>query len=422
MKRVRPRGMSRGLGGGIQINDARQSYSRVVELLLYAISPLATLVTAPLLAQGLGPVARGHDGVAVAVGTFAVTLGSWGQSETYLGEARSGRSNIRQQARISWWGGGAAGILSAVALTALGIPVTTSVLTAVWIPVLSQANLWRSVCIAFGFLKEPALFTALGPVLRIVALLGLTWCAFLNAESAVMATQLTSVVAAFGTMWLVVRQVPDGGSSELVLISALLRTGGSIIAFSVLNAITLRSDLVILQVFVSPHEVGLYAAPASLTTAALALSNGFKSRLQAAAFSEDSGTSVAREALPVLVLGTVGAGILWVIAPRLVQTFFGDEYQGSIILLRLLGVATVPLLLLDLAQGLLIVLAQRRQLISVGAVGAVTVSLSLALLCPPFGATGAAVACIVGYAVTAAVAWLVLVPDLRRGVTGSSNQ
>ena len=37
------------------------SYHRIPELLLYSIAPLAMLVTAPLLARGLGPVARGND-------------------------------------------------------------------------------------------------------------------------------------------------------------------------------------------------------------------------------------------------------------------------------------------------------------------------------------------------------------------------
>lgn len=388
------------------------SFTRLPELLLYSVAPLATLVTAPLLARGLGPVARGQYGVATVIGMFAITLGAWGQAEIYLGEAGAGRFSVLQQSRITWVCGSIFGLLTATALIALSIPLSTSVLTAIWVPLLAQANVWRSVCVAFGHLKQPALYNALGSVIRVGALMALAWTTILNVDTAVTATQAALAISALVTMWLVVRRVPTHYDMELVPIPLLLRGGGSIITFSVLNAITLRSDVVILALFVTPHDVGLYAAPASLTTAALALSAGFKSRLQAAAFSTHAGTSVAREVLPLLVLSIVGAVALWFTAPQLVQVFFGRDYSDSVVLLRLLGIATVPLLMLDLAQGLLIVLARRKQLVTLGALGASSVVIALVIFCPGLGATGAAVACIVGYGIAAAIAWLALVRDL----------
>ncbi len=389
------------------------TFGRVPELVLYSISPLATLITAPLLAHGLGPVGRGQYGVATAVGMFALTLGAWGQAETYLGEARAGRLSVKQQSRITWVGGTIVGVLTAIALIGLGIPVLTSVLTAVWVPLLAQANVWRAVCVALGRLKEPALFNAVGPIARVLLLLVLTWLAILNVDTAVTATQAALAVAAVTTMWLVVRKLPKHHDSELVPVRTLLHSGGSIITFSLLNAITLRADLVILQLFASANDVGLYAAPASLTTAALALSAAFKSRIQSAAFSSHSGASVAKEALPVLVLGMIGAGVLWFTAPILVQVFFGDEFVDSIPLLRLLGFATIPLLMLDLAHGVLIVLAKRKELIFVGGVGAAAVLIGLIVLTPSLGATGAAIAGIIGYSVAATVSWGVVIRDMR---------
>ncbi len=233
------------------------TFGRVPELVLYSISPLATLITAPLLAHGLGPVGRGQYGVATAVGMFALTLGAWGQAETYLGEARAGRLSVKQQSRITWVGGTIVGVLTAIALIGLGIPVLTSVLTAVWVPLLAQANVWRAVCVALGRLKEPALFNAVGPIARVLLLLVLTWLAILNVDTAVTATQAALAVAAVTTMWLVVRRLPKHHDSELVPVRTLLHSGGSIITFSLLNAITLRADLVILQLFASANDVGL---------------------------------------------------------------------------------------------------------------------------------------------------------------------
>ena len=389
------------------------SFSRAIELLLYAASPLATLITAPLLARELGPSERGQFGVALAVGTFALTLAAWGQAEMYLSEARSGRFSVRRQSRITWVGGCVVGVFCIVALILLGIPPLTSILTGVWVPVLAQANVWRAVCVALGRLKQPALFTAGAPLLRVVALVALLLTSSLTLDSAVTATQVAAALAAFVTMWLIVRRIPRSLNPESSSVIPLLRGGGTIIAFSLLNAVTLRSDLVILQIFATSTEVGLYAAPASLTTAALALSGAYKSRLQAATFFTNSRASVAREALPVLALGLLGAGILWFGAPALVNFFFGPEYAGSVPLLRLLGFATVPLLMVDLAHGLLVALGRRHNLIAAGGAGAAAVVLSLLALTPGLGAVGAAIACILGYSVAGVVSWAFVYKNLK---------
>ncbi len=105
--------------------------------------------------------------------------------------------------------------------------------------------------------------------------------------------------------------------------------------------------------------------------------------------------------------------MLWFTAPILVQVFFGDEFVDSIPLLRLLGFATIPLLMLDLAHGVLIVLAKRKELIFVGGVGAAAVLIGLIVLTPPLGATGAAIAGIIGYSVAATVSWGVVIRDMR---------
>src|SRR4051794_38334544 len=82
-----------------------RSFKRPVELLLYAVSPLATLITAPLLARSLGVEGRGYYGVALTVVGFALMLSAWGQSETLLTEARRGHDYYHAQARLTLGGG-----------------------------------------------------------------------------------------------------------------------------------------------------------------------------------------------------------------------------------------------------------------------------------------------------------------------------
>jgi hypothetical protein len=60
------------------------------------------------------------------------------------------------------------------------------------------------------------------------------------------------------------------------------------------------------------------------------------------------------------------------------------------------------------------VLAARRALITAGAASAGAVLIALAALSGPFGAVGAAAACVVGYTVAAIVGWSVVVRRLRR--------
>ena len=392
----------------------RGAYPRAGELALYAVSPLATLISAPILARALGPAARGQYGVATVVATFALTLGAWGQAETYLAEARAGRFGYAQQTRIALVGGIVTAIATAGALLMLGLPLLTAVVTALWIPLLNQSNLWRSVSVASGYLRSPALGSGLGPVLRVLALLVLLLTATLTVDTAVAVTQGAMLVAAIGTVAVVARRVHGRSAAPAVPVRDLLRSGGAVITFDVFNAFALRSDLIVLQLFASPHDVGLYAAPAALTTASLALSIGFKSRIQAAVVAARPPSAIAREVLPVLALGTVGAAMLWMLAPWLVAVFFGPAYGGSVVLLRLLGVAAVPLLLFDLAQGVLVVLARRKALIMVGAVSATCIVGALFVLCPLFGAAGAALACVIGYSVAAAFGWTALIRGLRR--------
>ena len=54
--RMRPPATRRTARGA---SDA-SAFPRPVELALYAAAPLATVVTAPILARSLGPVARGQ--------------------------------------------------------------------------------------------------------------------------------------------------------------------------------------------------------------------------------------------------------------------------------------------------------------------------------------------------------------------------
>lgn len=397
-----------------------RAFPRTVELSLYAASPIATIITAPLLARALGPDDRGAYGLATTVATFALTVSAWGQAETYMSEARAGRTSYRGQARIALVGGVSAAILAGVALSVLGLPLAATLITVLSIPFLNQTNLWRAVAVSAGELRLPALNGAGSPLLRVAAYVLLAAFAALNLESALLATQAAAFVAAILTVAVAARRIPPALSPPLS-VRQLTRRGSIVITFDIFNAITLRSDIILLQIFSTPREVGIYAAPASLTTAALALSISFKSRMQAAVVRGEPTRTVLREAMAVAVLASLGAIILWIVAPWLVPILFGPQFTASILPMRILGLAAVPLLMLDLVQGILVVLARRKPLIFVGVTSATLMVLTQIFFVPRLAAVGASIAVLVSYSVAATIAWVVALRSLNRDRTVPSD-
>lgn len=395
---------------------APRAFSRPLELALYAASPAATLLTAPLLARALGPEARGQYGVAMAVVGFALTISAWGQGETLLKEARHGRSNLRTQSRLTLIGGGIATVIAAIAMIPLGVPIPLAIAAAALIPVLNQAVVWRAWAVSRRELRLPAIYNALSAVLRVAVLLGVAAFGALDGLSAMIVTQVTLALMATVTIGRYARSSFASSSGSSASIGNLLRTGGAVILFDAFNAVTIRSDLIILPLTVSAHEVGLYAAPASLTTAALAVSLPFKSRAQAIAISGPQPVRLVRELGILLGLGAAGIIAAFALAGPVVSVAFGSQYDGSIPILRLLAIATVGLVACDVAQGVLVVLSIQRDLIIVGALSAAIVGGSLLLLCPLLGGVGAAIALIIGYSVSAALGWAFVIVRARQHV------
>jgi O-antigen/teichoic acid export membrane protein len=389
------------------------AFNRMLELLLYSVAPIATLATAPILAHGLGPAGRGQYGVATAVATLAITLGSWGQAEIFLSRSRSGTDHYRMHSRISWVGGLAASGLCAFVMLALGLPPSTALVTVVWVPVLTQVGLWRSVSIARSQLKPPALDSAFGPLLRVAAFAALAALALLTVDSALFAYQtalaLGSVLTVGFASW------RSGLRAQRRAIGALplLRSGTGIIAFNLLHAVTLRADVIALQLVAPPTEVGLYAAPASLATAALALSMAYRPRVQAAAFAAAPLRGMLHNCVQVVVLGIVGTVVLWFATPLIVPILFGSRFEGAEPLMRMLVFAIPPLLMVDLIFAALIALGRQRDLLVVAAGSAVLNVVALCALCPLWGAYGAALATVLSYSLATVLGFVVLVRATR---------
>ena len=425
MRRV-PGGASDGLGSpasecdGVSANCqddglvAPVVFNRGVELLLYSVGPATTLATAPILALGLGPEGRGQYGVALAVATLVATFGGWGQAEVFLNLSRTGAGHYRLHTRISWMGGAVASLVCVLVLLALGLPLMTAVVTSAWIPVLTQIALWRSACVARSQLKIPALDSAVGSLLKLAALAALAAATLLDVNSALFAYQGTIALGSVVTVGFATWRSELTQQVGTVRLRPLLVSGTGIITFNLLHAITLRADIIVIQLVAAPKEVGLYAAPASLTTAALALSFAFKPRVQAAALSVVPLPGIIRNCLLCLGLSLLGSLALWFATPILVPVIFGSAFDGAEPLMRTLGYAIGPLLMVDLIFAALIVLGRQRDLLSVALGSALLNLVALGVMCPLWGAMGAAIANVVSYSLATVFGACILVRATRR--------
>ncbi len=315
--------------------------------------------------------------------------------------------------RISWVGGFAASIVCALIMLMLDLPWSVTLATIVWIPVLTQTGLWRSVSIARNRLKEPALDSALGPLLRLSALATLAALSLLTVESALFVFQGALVIGSLLTVGLASWRSGLRRLRRAAGAIPLLRSGTGIIAFNLLHAVTLRADLIVLQLVASPTEVGLYAAPAGLTTAALALSTAYRPRVQAAAFSPSPMRGILRNCLQVVALGSVGTVALWLAAPMVVSVIFGSSFQGAEPIMRILVIAIVPLLMVDLVFAALIVLGRQQDLLVVAGGSALLNVVALCVLCPLWGAYGAALATVISYSLATALGFAILARATR---------
>jgi O-antigen/teichoic acid export membrane protein len=390
------------------------AFNRGLELLLYSVAPIATLATATILAHGLGPAGRGQYGVATAVAALTVTLGSWGQAEIFLSRSRSGTDHYRMHSRISWVGGLAASVSCAFVMLALGLPPSTALVTAVWVPVLTQVGLWRSVSIARRRLKPPALDSAFGPLLRVAAFAALAALTILTVDSALFAFQAALALGSLLTVGLASWRSGLRAQRRAVGALPLLISGTGIIAWNLLHAVTLRADVIVLQLVAAPTEVGLYAAPASLTTAALALSTAYRPRVQAAAFSTAPLRGILRNCIQVFVLAAIGSVVLWLATPLVVPILFGSRFQGAEPIMRTLAFAIAPLLMVDLVFAALIVLGRQRDLLIVAAGSAALNVVALCVLCPLWGAHGAALATVLSYSLATVLGFTVLARATRQ--------
>lgn len=386
-----------------------------MEILLYVASPIALLVTSPILAQGLGEAGRGELGLAQSIVAFAVACGSLGQAEVYLSREQKGAATFREGAFVAWVGASLSAVVAASVLIKMDFSNWLVIAGFLLIVVQSQVALWRALSVRSGRLMRPALAMALGAAIRVAAISGLYAIGWLSVPSSFAIVQGAIVIGALAFLAPLALACTSDRSQRMTLerFRSFVIAGAPVLLFHACTTITLNGNLFVLNGRVSREELGVFAAAIALANASLSVSGAFRSRVQAAFYAAEISREVRRELAVSTAVAAIGAGIASSLSPLIVQIFLGDGYESAVLPLRILFIASGVLILMDCVHGALAIIVKRTTMVVIAAAGAAVLLSSTIWLTPTWGIVGAAVATLLGYGVVATIGMLVIARYLR---------
>ena len=181
-------------------------------------------------------------------------------------------------------------------------------------------------------------------------------------------------------------------------------------AVQVVNLISYRIELFILEAYEGVAQVGVYSIAMQAAEAIWLVPAAIATAVTAPAVHAD-GAEAAH-----LIRRSVGKGLLYtsavavavgLLGPFLIPLLFGDDFSGAVRPLALLlpgVVAYAPVTILVVY--LSVRLGRPGLSLAVSVAGLVVTAAASVALIPPYGASGAAVASTIGYAAGALLAWL----------------
>jgi len=181
----------------------------------------------------------------------------------------------------------------------------------------------------------------------------------------------------------------------------LLTYGLPCVMTGVPQMLNLRLDQMMMTVFVSPRQLGLYVVAVAWSGAVSPLVNGLSSvMLPAVASLNDREKAFQRLAMGVriiTILAVVACGLLLVITPVAIIALFGSRYRACIpaalILVPASGILAINLLLQEGVRGL----GHPYTVLRAESYGLIMTVVLLLVLLRPLGMVGAAIASFIGY-------------------------
>jgi O-antigen/teichoic acid export membrane protein len=372
------------------------------------------VLTGVLLARTLGPQARGELAAVVLWAAMIGIVGSLGLSEAivyYSARPTTSHGAVLGTSVALW-------ALQSVVLLAAGFGILAAFFPSYGRSVTSAANayllyipLWLASLYLSAFLNGLHKFRAFNflrllPI--IVAAVGLSFFAIwhhLTVQSAVWTYLAANLVTALAAVALVSReQRPAGLRIRRDVMKNLLSYGLRSHSATVSSLANERLDQLIISLFLSSASLGLYVIATTLTSATAIIGFSVAMVTLPVLARLDPGTArvkAARRFVTVTVaVSTIVTLPLVAFTPTLIRVFFGAAYLPATTAARLLLVAAI---ILSTNRVLTAILRGVNRPFDAGMgelLGVVATVGGIALLLPPLGITGAALASIIAYGIS----------------------
>lgn len=369
--------------------------------------PLAGLASAPILAHALGVDGRGEVAAATAPFLLISTLATLGipEAATYF-VAKNERVFRTVRARASL-----VLVLTGILATGLGLAiapllavddpnlVTLIMFASLAIVPTVLVGLLRGVAAGLAMWTSVAIERALGPMIRLIAIVVLAVTGGLDVVTATICIVVSPVLG--GVIYLVHRsRIKHSSDSPVPSHVALLNYGSRVWLGSVAGVLLMRIDQVLMVPLSSTYQLGLYVVAVTISELPLVVNTAVREVMFASDARSTVDSRLTRAARISLVVCLIVAVAIAAPSVWWVPLLFGEGFREAIptMLILLVGViAGIPGSIAGSglsARGL-------PQLRSYSLVVAFMVNLIVVLLLVPvWGAAGAALATVLGNVVS----------------------
>ena len=388
-----------------------------------------SLLSVLIVARALGAEGRGHVAFLTAMTFLTANLATFGVQEAIgnfaASEPRLRRALASNAVLLSLLLGGiAVGVLSTLIALVPGVAgdsnPTVRLIAFAFIPaILLQIFLRFLVQADYGFMVTNAAYV-LAPTLNVVGN-GLFYAlGILSVNSAVgwwLAGQTLETVL---LAWYVQRRLAGFGRPDVGLARQALRFGVRAHPGRVMLLGNYRLDQWLLGAIAGPRELGVYSVAVAWAEALWYLPTALAAvqRPDLVRAARDQAGRIAARIFRAAILVTAACAlVMFVAAPILCATIFGEEFRDSVGMLRVLVFAAFGVGAVKLLGSALV--TQGRPGLQSAAIGAgfvLSVVLDVALI-PPFGGQGAAFAVAIAHTVAGAVVCTIFLRTLGGGPT-----
>jgi O-antigen/teichoic acid export membrane protein len=378
-----------------------------------------SLVNVLIVARSLGPSGRGEVVFLTATALLLQRIGAFGIQEANV---NFGGANSELHARLatnSFLFAAVFGALAAGAMAVLivlvpalggGASATLLAIALASLPLLLvQLYLWRLVQADYRFAFANLVWTlpfAVNLAVNVVlALLG-----EMTVSTAFGAWLAGQVVGTVVLAWYVVRRWSGLGRPDLALAKRSAAFGAKTHAGRVMLQGNYRLDQWLLGVLSTPAELGVYSVAVAWSSTLQFLPSALSLAQRPDLVRGDGADAVGRAAVGFRVtlgITLAAALVMLVLAPFLVVTLLGSEFEDGVLDLRILVLGSLGVVAMKVLGTALTARGKPGlESAGIGAALVFTIALDLALI-PGFGSTGASVAAAIAYTVGGvATAWI----------------